>query len=127
MSALRLGQVLVHSGVIDAEQLQAALRQQVVYGARLGTNLIELGYATADQIAHGLAKLHRVPAALTRHLERHDPAVLQRISPQLAAASAAFPIAYSMAGGRRLVACMRDPTDREAVAAHPAPGATAGE
>lgn len=108
---MRLGEILLHAGVIDAEQLAAAFRQQVVYGGRLGTNLIELGYADPDQIARALARQHRVPAALRRHVSRHDPAVLGLVPRELAASTMAVPIAFSMADGKRLVACMRDPGD----------------
>ncbi len=114
---MRLGKLLIHSGVIDTARLDTALRQQVVYGGRLGTNLIELGYATVDDIGHALARLHHVPAALERHLDRHDPAVLDLIPDELAAAHTAFPIAFSMAEGKRLVLCMRDPADSKALAA----------
>lgn len=108
---------MVRSGAITADQLEEALRRQVVFGGRLGTNIIELGYADADAVAQGLARLHRVPAALSRHLERHDPSVLELIDRELAAETLALPVAYSLAGGtRKLVVCMRDPTDRESVA-----------
>lgn len=113
---MHLGQLLVHLGIIDGPQLAAALQQQVVYGGRLGTNLIELGYATQDEVARGLARLHHVPAAMARHLARHDPAPLALISPELAARLVAFPVAYAMAGGKRLVMCMRDPTNPAAIA-----------
>lgn len=116
MAALRLGEHLVRAGVIDAAQLDAALRQQVVYGGRLGTNLIELGYARQDDVAQGLARLHGVPAALARHLSQHDNAVLELVPRSLAAQLAAFPIAYSMSSGRRLVVCLRDPNVSEAIA-----------
>jgi len=113
---VRLGEILVHAGVIDGDQLEAALRQQVVYGGRIGTNLIELGYTDADQIARALAHQYGVPAALRRQLGRHDPAVLALVPRELAAGVAAVPIAYSQAGGsRRLVVCMRDPGDQTAL------------
>jgi hypothetical protein len=113
---VHLGQLLVHLGIIDDQQLAAALQQQVVYGGRLGTNLIELGYASQDEVARGLAKLHGVPGAMARHLARHDPAPLSLISPELAAHHVAFPVAYAMAGGKRLVMCMRDPNNQTALA-----------
>jgi hypothetical protein len=122
--AVRLGEILVHAGVIDAQELSAALRQQVVYGGRLGTNVIELGYADADQVARGLASQHQVPAALRRHLERHDPSVVAMVPRAIAASACAVPVAFAMAGGvRRLVVLMRDPGDR---AAHLAIGKNAG-
>jgi hypothetical protein len=116
-SSVRLGELLVHTGVIDPTQLAAALRQQVVYGGRLGTSLIELGYADQDKIAHGLARLLQVPAALKKHFDQHDPRVTALLPRELAAKHAAFPIAFAeAAGGRQLVVCFRDPRDEAAVA-----------
>lgn len=112
-----MGELLIRLGDITAEQLDAALRQQVVYGARLGTNLIELGYADQDQVARGLSRLHHVPAALARHLSRHDPEALALVPAAVAAEHLAFPVAFSRADGRKLVVCMRDPTDAPAIAA----------
>lgn len=113
---MRLGEILVHAGILDGDQVGAALRQQVVYGGRLGTNLIELGYTDADEIARALAHQHGVPAALRRQLGRHDPAVLALVPRELAANATAVPIAYSQAGGkRRLVVCMRDPGNQPAL------------
>ncbi len=92
------------------------MRQQIVYGARLGTNLIELGYAAPDVIAHGLARLLHVPAALERHFEHHDPQVLKLIPHELAASCQAFAIGYAETRvERRLVCCLRNPTDARAV------------
>jgi hypothetical protein len=107
---VRLGELLVHTGAVTAEQRDAGLRQQVVYGGRLGTNLIELGYAPPDAVAHALARLHRVPASLERHFERHAPDALALVPAALAARFAAFPIALADThAGRRLVVCLRDP------------------
>ncbi len=115
---MRLGELLVHTGAITGDQRDAAIRQQVVYGARLGTNLIELGYASPDAVAHALARLLHVPASLERHFEQHDPQVMELIPRELATSCQAFPIAYAETRvGRRLVCCLRNPTDNRAVQA----------
>ena len=46
---------LIHKGYLSAQQLAEAIEHQVVYGGRLGTNLIELGYSTEAQVAEALA------------------------------------------------------------------------
>ena len=52
----RLGDILVKLGLCTPEQVQSALAAQVLYGARLGTNLIELGHVNLDNLARGLAR-----------------------------------------------------------------------
>ncbi len=100
----------MRAGVVHADQIATAMRQQVVYGGRIGTNLIELGYATQDEVAHGLARLHGVPAALEKHLARHDERLLSLLPRALAARFVAFPVALAMSGGeKRIVVCFRDP------------------
>ena len=106
-----LGKLLLRAQVLSATQLAAGLRQQVVYGGRLGTNLLELGYCTHDQIAQGLAQLHGVPAALTRHLRGADSRVRELVPVGFCRQRALVPLAYATAGGRQLVVCMKDPRD----------------
>lgn len=89
---MRLGEVLVEAAVITREQLAEALRAQVVWGARLGTNLVELGHISLDDLAKGLGKLHQLPAALANHFERADPALQQKLPPALADKLACVPL-----------------------------------
>jgi hypothetical protein len=41
---MKLGTLLLRNAAIGLAQLEAALRNQVLYGGRLGTNLVELGF-----------------------------------------------------------------------------------
>ncbi len=116
-SKINLGQILVHDRVIDEVRLSDALRHQVVYGGRLGTNLIELGYASHDQIALGLAKKHSVPAALTRHLTNHDPELLDLFGRDYAARLIAFPVARLRTSTNQIAVCFRDPAPEFVAAA----------
>lgn len=68
----RLGELLVAGGSLTTDQLEQALRAQVMWGARLGTNLIELGFVDLDTLSSALAQQHGMPAALARHFERVD-------------------------------------------------------
>src|SRR2546421_10769588 len=54
MSA-KLGDILIHQGVIDEEKLLAALSDQRAFGGKLGRTLVDLGYVTEEQLVHALA------------------------------------------------------------------------
>ncbi len=115
--AASLGKFLLRDRAISAEQLAAALRHQVIYGGRLGTNLLELDYVDHDRLATALSQLHGVPAALIRHLRGADARAATLIGPRLCVELVCLPLAFATAGGRRLVVCMRDPHASEALAA----------
>lgn len=108
-----LGQLLLGAGAVTREQLTTALRQQVIYGARLGTNLLELGLVDHDQVAAALGRLHRAPAALASHLAGADPRARTRVPAALCAELVALPLGFA---GDRLVVCMRDPGNSAEVA-----------
>jgi hypothetical protein len=80
----RLGELLVASGIVSADKVEQALRAQVVWGGRLGTNLIELGCIDLDGLSRALGQRHGVPAAVTRHFEKADPAVQAQLPAELA-------------------------------------------
>jgi hypothetical protein len=80
----RLGELLVASGLLTTEQIEQALRAQVMWGARLGTNLIELGFLDLDQLSTALGQQHGLPAALARHFEKVDRELQQLLSPDVA-------------------------------------------
>lgn len=102
----RLGELLVAAGVITPSQLDEGLAAQVVHGARLGTNLVELGYVELDEIAVALARQYAMPPAMRRHFERCDPEVQQLLSPRLAALHLVIPIGF-LAGEHEevMIAC----------------------
>ncbi|NOK33354.1 general secretion pathway protein GspE [Corallococcus exercitus] len=55
---MRLGELLVKDGLVSAAAVEEALESQVVHGGRLGTNLVELGLLTEQDLAKALGKLH---------------------------------------------------------------------
>jgi hypothetical protein len=104
-----VGELLVAAGVIGAAQLEEGLRAQVLYGARLGTNLVELGHVELDHVAFALAKQHNYPPALRRHFERCNPEV-QRLLPSAAAARRlVVPIGYLAGDRSKVLLAARDP------------------
>jgi hypothetical protein len=101
MSAPRIGELLVHDGVVTAEARERALQAQAVHGGRLGTCLIE-GFALGlDELAEGLARQLDLPAALDRHFNQADPEVQKRLSAVTAARLRAVPLGRIPGGERR--------------------------
>jgi type IV pilus assembly protein PilB len=110
MTKERLGELLVQQDVISAAQLEAALDRQRSCGHRLGVVLLELGFATEEQILSALSlrlgyeridldKLTRTPG-LT--------AAIGLVGQDLAASQCFLPVALS---GRTLTVALHDPTD----------------
>jgi len=60
---MRLGELLLKEGLVTAEGLEEALEAQVVHGGRLGTNLVELGLLSEQDLAKTLGQLHHTPFA----------------------------------------------------------------
>ncbi len=53
---MRLGDLLVHEGIISEAQLSRALLEQKKTGRKLGASLIELQFLTEDQLLQFLAQ-----------------------------------------------------------------------
>lgn len=88
----RLGERLLAAGLLTHEQLEQALRAQVVWGGRLGTNLVELGCLELDALASVLGKQRRLPPALGRHFDRADQALQKAFAAELAAKHLVVPL-----------------------------------
>jgi hypothetical protein len=88
----RLGELLVAAGTLTVAQVEQALRAQVMWGGRLGTNLIELGCIDLDALSKALGRQHKLPAALARHFERGDPALQANLSPDVAERFSVVPL-----------------------------------
>lgn len=58
---MRLGDLLVHENVIQAEQLTEALQSQKLSGRKLGQTLIDLGMVTEEQLLNFLAQQLNLP------------------------------------------------------------------
>lgn len=80
----RLGELLVAAGQLTADQLEQGLRAQVMWGARLGTNLVELGFLDLDALSNALGRQHNLPAALARHFEQVDRELQNLMNSELA-------------------------------------------
>jgi type II secretion system (T2SS) protein E len=103
---LRLGEILVQEGSCSAADVQDALRNQVIFGGRLGTNLLELGAVTEEVLAAALGKLTGAPAL---HGElAMDAKAIQLLDRRLAERWDVVPF---LLADRRLALLARDPFD----------------
>ncbi|AKQ65548.1 Type II secretory pathway, ATPase PulE/Tfp pilus assembly pathway, ATPase PilB [Myxococcus hansupus] len=76
---MRLGEQLLKDGLVSADGLEEALEAQVVHGGRLGTNLVELGLLTEQDLSKTLGKLHNSAFASGEMVP--DPKAMELVSP----------------------------------------------
>jgi len=112
----RLGELLVAAGELTAQDIEQALRAQVIWGGRIGTNLVELGYIDLDKLATALGRQHRLPAALGRHFDKSDAVVQAKLPAELAERYSCVPLLYAGRGRSQLIVASIAPLDRDAVA-----------
>src|SRR5215210_4151895 len=101
----RLGELMVAAGLLTVEQVEQALRAQVMWGGRLGTNLVELGFLDLDQLSQALGRQHRMPSALARHFDKADPVLQRKLSPEFADRYTAVPL-MRVASGKVVIATL---------------------
>jgi len=61
VATLRIGELLVQEGLITTSQLEAALKAQQIFGGRLGTNLVEAGFVSEEDLARLLSRQLGIP------------------------------------------------------------------
>lgn len=110
--AIKLGEMLLKEKLISPEQLDEALKNQTLFGIKLGSSLIELGYITDEQLCTFLSKKLGVPYAPPRALTTIPAEVLALVSADIAQKNRVIPIKLD---GRRLALAMADPTDFKAI------------
>jgi hypothetical protein len=106
----RIGELLVQAGACSTAAVREALQNQVVFGGRLGTNLLELGAVTEQALADALHRRHGVRAVcgdLTL-----DPAALRLLPRALADRHEVVPWALT---DRRLMLIACDPSNLRAL------------
>ena len=85
---MRIGEILIREGHLTQDGLEEALDWQVLYGGRLGTNLLELKLVEEEPLARALARQlgcevawgelqpeHEVIPLLPKHVADHDEMV----------------------------------------------------
>lgn len=110
--ALRLGEMLVKAGRITPAQLDEALKSQVIFGGRLGTNLIEMGCIDEDELAKVLSEKLRVPRAEPDELMNIPPSIVEAVPLEMVEQYQVVPLRLE---NRRLFLVMADPSDLPAI------------
>ncbi len=95
---MRIGEILVERGHVTRDQVDEALRQQVIYGGRLGTTLVQMGALELDALAECLGQQHHLASGLNKHFDAADPALQKRLSPELAGELLAVPLTEELPG-----------------------------
>lgn len=107
-----LGQMLVQDGLITPEQLKEAVYNQVIFGGKLGTSLLELGYIDEETLTRYLARQHRVKSIRLEDLSKIHPSVIKLLPKKLAEKYQAVPISLE---GKKLYVVMTNPSEMGAL------------
>jgi len=59
---MRLGEALVKEALITRQQLEQALKRQIQFGGRIGTNIVELRFLEEEELAKFLSRYFKSPA-----------------------------------------------------------------
>jgi hypothetical protein len=81
---MKLGEALVKESLITREQLKLALERQVIFGGRLGTNIVELGVLTEKDLLSFLSRYFKVPPVDTGKLSSVDNETIACVSSEIA-------------------------------------------
>jgi hypothetical protein len=108
-----LGAALLTEKKITKKQLEDALEAQVLFGGKLGTNLVELGFIEEEILASFLAKKMGVDYASNELLAGIAREVIDSVPADLARRYAVIPIDRR---GLKLRLAMSDPTDIKEIA-----------
>jgi hypothetical protein len=100
------GTYLLHRGVCSRELLERATRHTAVYGGRLGTNLVELGYLDIEEVERHLAAFLCVAQAPATWIEAPAVDALAAVPRELVRKLGVLPLRLE---GRLLHVAMLDP------------------
>jgi hypothetical protein len=109
---IKFGSMLVQERIITEGQLEEALRNQVIFGGKIGTNLIELGYITAERLAASLSKHKGFPQVNPAELHSIPADVIALFAADIAKKYQALPISLDK---KRLTVAMADPCNLDVI------------
>lgn len=112
LNRARLGDLLLHQGIIDETQLAEALEAQQQTGGRLGSNLVELGYLQPTELASFLGEQLGLP--FLTEIDRVNPEAVALVPAELAVEHNVMPVEFN---GVTLQLAMVDPTRLDVIEA----------
>jgi hypothetical protein len=110
--AITLLDMLLNAGLINRDQFEEALRNRVLYGGKIGTSLIELGYIREEDLARFLSVKLSVPYVHPDQLLHIPLEVIELLPKELALKYGAIPLSLER---KRLSLVMADPSDLHAI------------
>ncbi len=109
---MKLGEALVKASLITKEQLRLALERQVIFGGRIGTNLVELKILKESELVSFLSKYLKVPAVDPSKFASLDDEIIACISREMAEKYKVVPFRKDR---NRLHVALLDPRSMETV------------
>lgn len=109
---MKLGEALVKEGLITPQQLTMALERQVIFGGRIGTNLVELGILKEEELLQFLSKYFQIPAVPTKELNFIPDDVIKTLSQDIVDKYKILPFRKDK---NRLHVAMLNPKDLKAI------------
>lgn len=110
--AITLLDMLLNADLINRDQFEEALRNRVLYGGKIGTSLIELGYISEEELARFLSDKLSVPYVNQDQLLHIPQKVIELLPRELALKYGAIPLSLEK---KRLSLVMSDPADLIAI------------
>lgn len=110
--AITLLDMLLNAGLINRDQFEEALRNRILYGGKIGTSLVELGYISEEELARFLSDKLSVPYVQHEQLLHIPPEVIDLLPRELALKYRVIPLSLER---KRLSLVMADPADLPAI------------
>ena len=111
VAEVRLGDFFVREGLIEAGQLEEALKDAKESGTRVGFSLVKLGFVAENELTRMLSKQYRLPAVDLEKVTVEEK-IYKLIDGELAYKHLVLPLRKV---GRTLTVAMANPSDLEAV------------
>jgi hypothetical protein len=108
----RLGDLLVAEKLLSTNQLEEAIEAQCIYGGRLGTSIVELGFLSEEEIARTLSRKLQLPYIEPKLLMKIPARVITLVPQKLAWKHLVIPCRLEK---KRLYLAMSDPTNLKTI------------